>query len=457
MKPILMIRSAIQVLLCFCLTINGWSQDTTNKESSARKAWEELDSIKNYFGTPSEEMSLLERRRYNDDIASKKSKLAANFLRDYPNDPHYDEVQDMYFHRTFAPDFIQNLISDSLLTQIKKLSTLYKASKTREEKAEIYSKFNRVIPVDHQAMEEWLQFGRHLATSVSTSDVPLNNKMEIDLKVFYRDLDLALKYYQGLYKDPMEENYWERFDLHYWESFRLAMTALLRKYSNEESMAIRVQRFIGYVSNYAPSLQEPYWAHFMGITESGKPLSHQLAFTALHEIAKKNLAALEVLKHRNPDEPLQMEVTDMEGNVIDLARLRGKVVLLVFWSIRCPYSIQEMPQVAEMYKKYQDKGFEIIGITEEGEAAREHVLKITEQADATWPQVLDKGNTAPVSHHALFQISSYPTVWLLDKEGKIVDKHARGKRLEPLIRKHLGLEPLKFDYRNPFKRNNDQN
>lgn len=455
MKVILKTYSRIQLLLSFCLGIYGWSQSDLSNDLSAKQAWEELDSIKNYFGTPSEEMSLLERRRYNDDIASKKSKLAANFLRDYPNDPHYDEVLDMYFHRTFTPDFIEDQISDSLLTEINRVSVQYKASKTGEEKAEIYSKFNRVVPVDHQAMEEWLRFGRDLANSVSTSDAPMNKKMGIGLKVFYRDLDLALKYYQGLYKDPTEENYWERFNLHYWETFRLTMTELLNKYSNEESMATTVQRFIGYLSNYAPSLQEPYWAHFMEITESGKPLSDELAFTALHEIAKKNLAALELLKQRDPDDPLQLEVTDMGGNAIDLAHLRGKVVLLVFWSIRCPYSIQEMPQVAEMYKKYRDKGFEIIGIAEEGEAARKHVMDITEKADATWPQVLDKGTTATVSQHALFQISSYPTVWLLDKEGKIVDKHARGKRLEPLIREHLGLEPLKFNYKNPFKPNND--
>ncbi|MCR9229204.1 MAG: TlpA family protein disulfide reductase [Flavobacteriaceae bacterium] len=455
MKAILMIRSAMQVLLCSCLTISGWSQSTSNKESSAKEAWEELDSIKNYFGTPDKGLSIFERRRHNDQIASKKSKLAASFLRDYPDDPHYDEVLDMYFHRTFTPDFIEDQISDSLLTEINRVSVQYRASKTREEKAEIYSKFNRVVPVDHQAMEEWLRFGRSLAASKSNSDAPMSKKMGIELKVFYRDLELALKYYQGLYKDPTEENYWERFDLHYWETFRLTMTELLNKYSNEESMATTVQRFIGYVSNYAPSIQEPYWAHFMEITESGKTLSDQSAFTALHEIAKKNLAALEVLKKRDPDDPLQLEVTDMGGNIIDLEDFRGKVVLLVFWSIRCPYSIKEMPQVAEMYKKYRDKGFEIIGIAEEGEAAREHVMDITEKADATWPQVLDKGTTATVSHHALFQISSYPTVWLLDKEGKIVDKHARGKRLEPLIREHLGLEPLKFNYRNPFEPNND--
>jgi len=53
---------------------------------------------------------------------------------------------------------------------------------------------------------------------------------------------------------------------------------------------------------------------------------------------------------------------------------------------------------------------------------------------------LDKGTGVHVSYHSLYKITRLPTVWLLDKEGKVVDRDARGARLEPLIKKYLCMD-----------------
>jgi hypothetical protein len=93
-----------------------------------------------------------------------------------------------------------------------------------------------------------------------------------------------------------------------------------------------------------------------------------------------------------------------------------------------------------MYDKYRSQGFEVIGLVGDDDTAKEQVLKIIKKQSASWPQYLDKGKDAIVSYHSLYNIRSYPNVWLLNKEGIIVDKNARGVRLEPLIRLHLGLD-----------------
>ena len=80
------------------------------------------------------------------------------------------------------------------------------------------------------------------------------------------------------------------------------------------------------------------------------------------------------------------------------------------------------------------------GIAAGGDTEKERVLEIINKQNATWPQRLDKGKDATVSYHALYKIASLPTVWLLNKDGKIVDRNARGIRLEPLIRTYLGLD-----------------
>ncbi|HEX9826777.1 MAG TPA: TlpA disulfide reductase family protein [Flavobacteriaceae bacterium] len=446
--------SIIQLLMYLCLTINGWSQEKTDIILQANVDWEELDSIKDYFGTPKEGMSFLERRQYDDYIATKKSKLAADFLRNYPDNPHYDEVLNMYFHSTFAPYFIKEKISDSLVHILNQLSIQLKEAKSNDLKVKLICKLNRTLPINNHALEQWLQNGSALVTKILESNASLDYKMNLEQRLFNRDIDLALKRYQALYKDPNEIYYWKQFDAQYWEPYRLRMIGLLNKYSNIESMATYVQSFIGYVSSYSPSLKETYWKDFLNKTNNTVPLADQPAFKVLHKIATENLEAIEFLKVASPNKPLEMRFADMDGNTIDLDNMRGKVVLIDFWSIRCVPCIKEMPHLVDMYKKYRDQGFEVIGIVAEGDDAKEAVLKITQKANATWPQSLDKGKTTTVSYLSLFNISSFPTVWLLNKEGKLVDKQARGNRLEPLIRKHLGLEQLKFDYRNPsFKLN----
>ena len=93
-----------------------------------------------------------------------------------------------------------------------------------------------------------------------------------------------------------------------------------------------------------------------------------------------------------------------------------------------------------MYDKYRKKGFEVIGLAGDGDKTKKRLLEIIKKQGAIWPQYLDKGKNTNVSYHSLYNINSLPTVWLLNKEGIIVDRNARGARLEPLIRKYLELK-----------------
>ncbi|MDO5968735.1 TlpA disulfide reductase family protein, partial [Flavivirga aquimarina] len=153
----------------------------------------------------------------------------------------------------------------------------------------------------------------------------------------------------------------------------------------------------------------------------------------------ENVAAIEALKEVDYSKPLDMVFTAIDGSIVDLNTMRGKVVLIDFWATYCSPCVKEMPHVRAMYDKYRDRGFEVIGIAVDNDAAKERILSILKKTGANWPQRLDKGADATVSLHALYEIKTLPTVWLLNKEGVIVDRNARGERLEPLIREHLGL------------------
>jgi cytochrome c biogenesis protein CcmG/thiol:disulfide interchange protein DsbE len=59
-------------------------------------------------------------------------------------------------------------------------------------------------------------------------------------------------------------------------------------------------------------------------------------------------------------------VTDTKGNLVKLSALRGKVVWLNFWGLRCGPCVRELPALEKIHKAYIDKGLVIIGVNADG-------------------------------------------------------------------------------------------
>ena len=63
-----------------------------------------------------------------------------------------------------------------------------------------------------------------------------------------------------------------------------------------------------------------------------------------------------------PDEAT-FQLTDLDGQPIRLADLRGKVVWLNFWASWCPPCQHETPVLRELSERYRDRGLEVVGIS----------------------------------------------------------------------------------------------
>src|SRR5208337_1847889 len=61
--------------------------------------------------------------------------------------------------------------------------------------------------------------------------------------------------------------------------------------------------------------------------------------------------------------PLDVRFTAVDGREVDLAKLKGKVVLVDFWATWCGPCVGEVPHVKQAYQELHSRGFEIVGIS----------------------------------------------------------------------------------------------
>jgi peroxiredoxin len=135
--------------------------------------------------------------------------------------------------------------------------------------------------------------------------------------------------------------------------------------------------------------------------------------------------------HAAPDFTFQ----DVDGRPRKLSDLRGKVVLLDFWSTSCAPCVFEAPKLVELHRRFRDQGFEIVGVVSDD--TPEEVRAFTGEKGMTWPQAVQDGS-GPIS--LLYRVLGMPQYYLLDRNGKILTGEMRpGDEMTALLEKQLGM------------------
>jgi len=141
-----------------------------------------------------------------------------------------------------------------------------------------------------------------------------------------------------------------------------------------------------------------------------------------------------------------VQITKLDGGAFKLSDFRGKVLVVDFWATYCPPCVRQVPQLAELGKKYRDKGLEVIGLTSDDEADQEKVVKFLKDAGADYTVGYDnqwlssaflKGTenedgTTPI-----------PQLFVISRDGRVVE-HLVGESpqrgieyLEQVVSQHL--------------------
>lgn len=105
-------------------------------------------------------------------------------------------------------------------------------------------------------------------------------------------------------------------------------------------------------------------------------------------------------------------VTSLDGKALRLSDYREGTVLLSFWATWCLPCRVERPALIGLKEEFNDKKFEILGISDEAPAV---LKKFLEKNQTNFPTIVDQRSAL----HELFGISSYPTVVAVHN-GKVV-------------------------------------
>ena len=133
-------------------------------------------------------------------------------------------------------------------------------------------------------------------------------------------------------------------------------------------------------------------------------------------------------------QPMPIAGKLVDGGRFDIAQYKGKVVLVDFWATWCGPCVAELPNVKDVYAKYHDRGFEVVGISLDNDA--DALTKFVKDEQIAWPIVFEEGH--PLAKQ--YGVTAIPTAVLINREGKVVTLSARGEKLGELVDELVGAD-----------------
>jgi peroxiredoxin len=131
--------------------------------------------------------------------------------------------------------------------------------------------------------------------------------------------------------------------------------------------------------------------------------------------------------------------TDLSGKPVDLAALKGDVVLVVFWASWCLPSSTEIAWLDKAYTDYQSLGFRILGINldtlqKDGpklETIMPNIKRFLIDHNVRWPNLVNGAGAQ--DHAAAYGVAEIPTNVLIGRDGNVIHLDLSRKNLEAVV------------------------
>ncbi|WP_028784578.1 thiol-disulfide oxidoreductase ResA [Thalassobacillus devorans] len=126
------------------------------------------------------------------------------------------------------------------------------------------------------------------------------------------------------------------------------------------------------------------------------------------------------------DQAPDFRLETLSGDTVQLSDYRGQGVFLNVWATYCKPCEEEMPYIESQYQKFKDKGVEVLAV-DVGEP-KLTVQAFVDRKGMTFPVLLDKDSQLMDA----YGISPIPVTFLIDENGKVVDRITAGMTEEEI-------------------------
>jgi thiol-disulfide isomerase/thioredoxin len=145
------------------------------------------------------------------------------------------------------------------------------------------------------------------------------------------------------------------------------------------------------------------------------------------ELNSLKISEIEQMSKNLPKIELDANLKNIEGKRVALSSLKGKYVLLSFWSAQSKNCVEENLQLKEFYKLYNKKGFEIYQINlDENETDWKAAVRFDE---LPWISTREDDPKDPKTA-LLFNVKTLPANYLFDKQSTIIASDIHGRALQ---------------------------
>jgi thiol-disulfide isomerase/thioredoxin len=121
--------------------------------------------------------------------------------------------------------------------------------------------------------------------------------------------------------------------------------------------------------------------------------------------------------YRDPAPIAAFAVKDLDGHPISTGALKGKVTIVNYWATWCPPCRAEIPDLIALQAKYGDD-LQIVGVSEDDLTPAE-VKRFTVEHHFNYPVVM----STPELSKIFMGVAALPTSFILDREGRLVQRH----------------------------------
>lgn len=109
---------------------------------------------------------------------------------------------------------------------------------------------------------------------------------------------------------------------------------------------------------------------------------------------------------------------DLQGQVVRLSQLKGKVVLLNIWTTWCPPCRKEMPTMETLYRRLKGGDFVLLAASQDVDG-QSTVLPYLQEGGLTFPVLLDvRGEVGKK-----YGVTGYPETFIIDRQSNVVYHH----------------------------------